>query len=168
MKTPSDGGELRELAILEALEEDPEARQADLADRLGVAVGTVNWLVKRLASKGLLKVKRMGRWRWRYLLTPKGIREKARLAQQYVRVSMNLYRSTRENARGLLTEVKRSGATAVRIEGPPENDLVDVCRLTCLEEGITAVGDDVKELPVLRIVDRSVTLEWPEGGARDG
>jgi len=47
----------------------------------------------------------------------------------------------------------------VRIEGDPGNDLVDVCRLTCLEEGIrvaSSVGGKGQEdeLPVLRVDDR--------------
>jgi len=79
MMTGKNSDELRELELLEALVEDPEVRQVDLATRLGVAVGTVNWLLKRLASKGFLKVRRIGRWKWRYLLTPRGMSEKARL-----------------------------------------------------------------------------------------
>ena len=68
MGQKEDSERLRELEVLEALVENPEARQADLATRLGVAVGTVNWLLKRLVSKGYVKVKRIGRWRWRYLV----------------------------------------------------------------------------------------------------
>jgi len=63
---------LHKLRLLEALEEEPEVRQMDLAVRLGVATGTVNWHLKRLAAKGYVKIKKIGRWRWRYLLTPQG------------------------------------------------------------------------------------------------
>lgn len=169
---PSDSEGLRELEILEALSENPEARQVDLAVRLGVAVGTINWLVKRLAAKGFLKVKRIGRWRWRYLLTAKGITQKARLTQQYVRLSMDLYRLTRENARRLLRQVKQTGSLSVRLDGTPESDLIDVCRLTCLEEGIEIVdahdGEEDRAVPVLRVVNRDVVLEWPEEDADNG
>ena len=165
---PSDSEGLRELEILEALSENPEARQVDLAVQLGVAVGTINWLVKRLAAKGFLKVKRIGRWQWRYLLTAKGITQKARLMQQYVRLSMNLYRLTRESARRLLRQVKQAGSLSVRLDGTPESDLVDVCRLTCLEEGIEIVeardGKGDRELPLLRVVNREVELVWPKEG----
>ncbi len=163
----ADAVPLRELALLEALAENPEARQADLATRLGVAVGTVNWLVKRLAAKGFLKVRRIGRWQWRYLVTPRGLARKARLAQQYVSVSMGLYRSTREKAQRLLEEVKEARCTAVRLEGDSENDLVDVCRLTCLEQGVLVAGDGALDIddrvPRLCINHRDVSLEWPEG-----
>ena len=45
----------REMVILEHIEKDPDATQASLADQLGVAVGTVNWHVKRLIEKGYVQ-----------------------------------------------------------------------------------------------------------------
>ena len=65
-----------ELRLLEAVEAQPETTQADLATQVGVAVGTVNWYLKRWSAKGYLKVKRIGRWQWRYLLTPQGMARK--------------------------------------------------------------------------------------------
>ena len=161
--------ELKELRLLEALEEAPEARQVDLARRLGVAVGTVNWLLKRLASKGFIKVKRIGRWRWRYILTPQGMREKARLSMAYVRNSMALYREVRQRSRRLLGEVKNRGFQEVRLQGEPGNDLLDVCRLTCLEQGIRPVTEgSERELPVLEVRGLQLCLKWPETPLTEG
>jgi len=162
MGQKEDSERLRELEVLEALVENPEARQADLATRLGVAVGTVNWLLKRLVSKGYVKVKRIGRWRWRYLLTPRGFAEKTRLTQQYLRYSMRLYHDTRQEARRLLEELKARGYNKVGIEGEPENDLVDVCRLMCLEQGISIVDGKDDGIPVLEVTGREALLEWPQ------
>ena len=165
MVTRTDSDELRELELLEALVEDPEVRQVDLATRLGVAVGTVNWLLKRLAAKGFLKVKRIGRWRWRYLLTPRGLTRKARLTKEYMRLSMNLYRSTRQKAQQLLQQVKQAGYRAVHLDETSPDDLMDVCRLTCLEQGVSiidkATGIKHTRLPLLRVAERSLMLEWP-------
>jgi DNA-binding MarR family transcriptional regulator len=58
-----------ELQLLQALAESPETTQADLAARVGVAVGTVNWYLKRWSKKGYVKVSRINRWQWSYLLT---------------------------------------------------------------------------------------------------
>ena len=44
-----------------------------MADQLGVAVGTVNWHIKRLVEKGYVKVKRAQRKKLRYIITPSGI-----------------------------------------------------------------------------------------------
>ncbi len=154
--------EIKELELLEALAKEPEARQVDLAARLGVAVGTVNWHLKRFAAKGYIKVKRIGRWQWGYILTPKGMAEKARLTMSYIRSSMSLYREARERSRALLQQVKGAGYREVVLQG--EGDLVDVCKLTCLEQGVRPLMDDkVKDLPLLRIQGREIILRWPDG-----
>ncbi len=173
----------RELRLLEALEKEPEIKQVDLAARLGMAVGTVNWLLKRLAAKGYVKVKRIGQWRWRYLITPQGAAAKARLTKVYIQRSMQLYRETRERARTLLHEVKQAGYDRVRIVGDAGNELVDVCRLTCLEQGIEAIGfgesgnprtsnpinsmNSINPMnstvPVLHIDGHELFLQWPKG-----
>ena len=49
----------RELDLLTRIEENPDISQANLASELGVAVGTVNWYLKCLISKGYVKVKRV-------------------------------------------------------------------------------------------------------------
>jgi DNA-binding MarR family transcriptional regulator len=180
MGQKEDSERLRELEVLEALVENPEARQADLATRLGVAVGTVNWLLKRLVSKGYVKVKRIGRWQWRYLLTARGFAEKTRLTQQYLQYSMRLYRDTRQEASRLLKELKKRGYDKVCIEGDSENDLVDVCRLTCLEQGIAVVNlgeygepqtthheprtTNHGNVPALHVDGQELFLKWPKEG----
>jgi DNA-binding MarR family transcriptional regulator len=147
------------LRILEHLERDPDSTQADLAARLGVAIGTVNWYVKRLVAKGYVKVTHLQRRRVRYLITPKGISEKARLAYRYVQVSMHLYKTVRARARDLLAEAKAAGYDRVSIDG--DGDLVDVCRLTCLESGVQVVGAPVDEVPSLVISGTAVSLRLP-------
>ena len=51
----------RDLVILEHIEQDPDITQADMASRLEVAVGTINWHLKRLIEKGYVKVSRAER-----------------------------------------------------------------------------------------------------------
>jgi len=159
----------RELALLESLEHNPEVRQADIAANLGVAVGTANWLIKRLVSKGYLKVKRIGRWQWRYLLTPSGFARKAKLTQRYLQLSMDLYRSTRADVKSLLQEVRRAGYTRVRIDGKQESDLLDICRLTCLEQGVSIAHAEEEGLgvPVMRVEGRRVTVAWPSAAGEN-
>jgi len=152
--------EIKEFELMEALAERPEARQVDLAARLGVAVGTINWYLKRFAAKGYIKVKRIGRWQWGYILTPRGMTELTRLTVTYVHSSMALYRKVRQRATALFRELKKEGYTEVRLQG--EGDVLDVCRLTCLEQGIRAVTDDKRrDLPALHVQGREITLEMP-------
>jgi DNA-binding MarR family transcriptional regulator len=150
----------RELQILEYLERNPDTTQADLATRLGVAVGSVNWYLKRLINKGYVKVRQMQRRRLRYLVTPQGLAEKARLTQAYMQTSLRLYRETRAQARSLLTQVLESGYDAVRIEG--DGDLADICRLTCLEQNVRVAEDkNAGRLPAVLVEGTQLSLRWP-------
>jgi len=154
-------GKQAELRLLDAMEAEPESTQADLAARVGVAVGTVNWYLKRFAADGYIHMTRISRWRWRYILTPRGMTEKARLGAAFVERSLRLYREIRQASRAHLAAVQRAGYATVRIAG--DGDVADICRLTCMEQGITVAERD--GLPVLRAEPAGVEIEWPGGGA---
>ena len=150
---------VHELNLLEQIEDDPDVSQATLASQLGVAVGTVNWYLKRLIAKGYVKVKRAERRKLRYNNTPEGIAFRARLTINYIETSMKLYRRTRQHVRELLGEIKQAGFTQVHITG--EGDIADICRLTCLEQGISVADmTDSKpdNLPVLEVQGVKVYL----------
>jgi DNA-binding MarR family transcriptional regulator len=150
----------RELSLLEEIERDPDTTQATMATRLGVAVGTVNWHLKRLVSKGYVKVKRAERRKLRYIITPEGLALRARLTVKYVENSMELYRRTRQEAQALLGQAKRQGYTSIRIDG--SGDIADVCRLTCLEQGLNPTEDGAMEgAAVLRVDGRDLKLMAP-------
>src|SRR5512135_2874816 len=117
----------RELTLLEHVESDPDVSQATLADQLGVAVGTVNWHLKRLVAKGYVKVQRAERKKLRYIITPEGIALRARLTIDYIERSFELYRRTRERVKEHLQSIRASGKSRVRIVG--EGDVADICRL---------------------------------------
>lgn len=147
----------RDLALLEQIEHDPDVTQASLATMLGVAVGTVNWHIKRLINKGYVKVKRANRRKLRYIITPEGISFRARLTVNYIEQSMLLYRNTRQRVNTLLGEVKRAGYDTVRIQG--DGDIADICRLTCLEQAIKVAGvRDTRACPVIQVMGTEVSL----------
>lgn len=144
----------REMALLEKIEYDPDINQATLAAQLGVAVGTVNWHLKRFVEKGYVKVKRAQRRKLRYIITPEGLAFRARLTMNYIEQSMHMYRLVRERAREALRELKVAGFNSVRIQG--DGDIADVCRLTCIEQGVSIT--DSPEAPLLELRDLKVIL----------
>jgi DNA-binding MarR family transcriptional regulator len=153
----------RDMLLLEQIEIDPDISQANLASQLGVAVGTVNWHLKRLIAKGYVKVKRAQRRKLRYLITSQGISRRARLTVNYVEHSMQLYRKTRRRVQQLLTEVRSAGVQGVHIDkynGDPE-DIADICRLTCLEQGMTILKAG-ETGPTLGVRGHKVQLDWGE------
>ena len=154
----STNDELRELSLLEQIESDPNVNQSTLATQLGVAVGTVNWHLKRLIAKGAVKVARAERKKLRYIITPEGLALRARLAVDYVERSFSVYRRTRQRVKEHVTAIRRAGYDRVRIVGL--GDVADICKLTCLEQGISVVND--KSAPSLILDGYKVRLEGIE------
>ena len=150
----------RERILLEEIERDPDTTQATLAGKLGVAVGTVNWHVKRLIAKGYVKVKRAERRKLRYIITPEGISLRARLTVAYVENSMHLYRESRRQAREALQAAAQRGIHHIRIDG--EGDIADVARLTCLEQGFEVVSDGQDgAIGILEIRGQKIRMSEP-------
>ena len=150
--------ELRELTLLEKIENDPDVNQSVLATQLGVAVGTVNWHLKRLIAKGYVKATRAERKKLRYIITPEGIALRARLAVDYVERSFSIYRKTRQRVKEHLAKIQDAGYSRVRILG--KGDVVDICRLTCIEQGIEVVNDE--GIPALQVDGFKVQLRMEE------
>lgn len=148
----------RELSLLENIERDPDVTQLSLATQLGVAVGTVNWHIKRLIDKGYVKVKRAERRKLRYIITPEGIALRARLTVDYVEQQFLLYRNTRQKVKEHVEMIRQAGFDHVRIQG--EGDVADICRLTCLEQGMTVVSGS--DAPVLEVAGLKVLLHLKE------
>jgi len=156
MTTPPETS--RDLIILEHIEKDPDATQASLASQLGVAVGTINWHLKRLVAKGYVKVRRAERRKLRYIITADGLALRARLTIDYIQNSFHLYRLVRGRVLDVIGEVRAQGHRAVQLEG--SGDVAEVCRLTCLEQGLTIVEDS--HAPRLVVRDLKVFLESEE------
>ena len=148
--------EHRDLDILERIAQEPDASQASIADQLGVAVGTINWHLKRLVSKGYVKVQRAERRKLRYIITPEGLALRARLALNYIQTSFELYRLVRHRMVKALDEVREAGYSHVRLVGE-SGDVIDVCRLTCLEQGIDVA--ETGDVPLIRLQGLKLFLE---------
>ncbi|MCC7117860.1 MAG: winged helix-turn-helix transcriptional regulator [Anaerolineales bacterium] len=155
MSLESTNEELRELTLLEQIESDPDVNQSTLATQLGVAVGTVNWHLKRLIAKGAVKVSRAERKKLRYIITPEGLALRARLAVDYVERSFSVYRRTRQKVKDHLAKVRKAGYDQVRIIG--SGDVADICKLTCIEQGMTVVSE--KSAPALILDGYKIRLE---------
>lgn len=137
----------RDLTILEQLEQTPETTQASLASQLGVAVGTVNWHIKRLIAKGYVKAKKAERKKLHYLITPEGLALRANLTLDYIQSSFSMYRLVRQRMLNALERLDLSNGKQIRLIG--DGDVAEVCRLTCLEQGIEIVNQD--DVPCLVI-----------------
>src|SRR5687768_13848275 len=84
-----------DLHLLREIAADPATSQRGLAQRLGVSLGRVNYCLRALADKGLLKANNFRRSdnkrAYAYVLTPKGVDEKVRLTMSFLQRKMIEY-----------------------------------------------------------------------------
>jgi DNA-binding MarR family transcriptional regulator len=102
------------LGILLEIEANDGVSQRHLSQRLGMALGLTNLLVRRIVAKGWVKVAHIRPNRVRYLLTPAGIAAKARLTREYLESSLLFYAEARERIRERFGELSLELDTASR------------------------------------------------------
>src|SRR3990170_7073950 len=110
----------RELELLTEIAKGQGVTQRALAKKLGMAFGLTNLYSKRLARKGYVKIVNVKRSRLKYLLTPRGIAEKARLAYQFMEYSLSYYTTLRETFQQCLSPLSLSGGRRVLLVGSGE------------------------------------------------
>ena len=139
-----DNQDLRTLKILEEIEKDKAPSQRYLAGKLNISLGLVNSFIKRLAQKGLFKVKNIPKNRVKYILTPKGAAEKTRLTYKYIQYSFQFYKSAREKLRILFYGLTKNGNEKIIFYGA--GDLAEIAYISLKETPIqlVAVVDDKK------------------------
>ena len=108
--------------VLDALHRQEISTQRQLADHSGISLGQVNYILKSLLKKGLVKVgnfrKNPNKIGYMYLLTPKGIETKSQLAVKFVVAKLKEYDRLRETLADKLTEVKKAGHHRIIFVGP--------------------------------------------------
>jgi DNA-binding MarR family transcriptional regulator len=128
----------RDLHLLNEVTQTPDATQRDLSRRIGIALGLTNLMLRRLATKGYIKIVNVQKSRLRYLITPQGLLEKARLTGEYIEYSLVLYRQVRRALRERLLAMRQAGERRVLLWGTGE--LAEIAYLTIQELGLELVG----------------------------
>lgn len=110
--------------ILKLLGADPQASQRRIADELGISLGRVNYCLQALIAKGLVKVNNFrgssNKRAYLYLLTPRGIEEKATVTARFLRVKLGEYEILKRELEELQREAARLGQTSqARTRGEP-------------------------------------------------
>jgi EPS-associated MarR family transcriptional regulator len=96
--------------ILKLVSDNPEISQRELAQQLGVSLGRVNYCIRALMEKGLVKATNFrnskNKLAYMYLLTPHGIEEKAAITLRFLQFKMQEY----ENLQSEIEELRRDAA----------------------------------------------------------
>lgn len=147
----------RDLKLLEAVEQDAHVTQRGLANRLGIALGLANIYVRRLMRKGYIKCVNVQPNRISYLITPRGIAEKARLTYEFMDYSLHLYKEVRQHLREVLHECAEA-ERKVAIFG--RGEAAELAYLSLKESGLdpvavfdTEIGGTFLGIPVLPLAE---------------
>lgn len=112
--------------LLKTLADEPNLSQRDLAKRLGVSLGKVNFCLNALIAKGCLKADNFrnsdNKLAYAYLLTPRGVEQKANLTIEFLQIKVGEYERLRVEIAELRQSAEQHGATKNQInqrEGVP-------------------------------------------------
>ena len=99
------------LDLLRKLESNPEYTQRKLSQEMGVSLGKINYCMKKLTEKGWVKLTNFShnsnKVGYIYLLTPKGIEQKARLTVAFLKIKMAEYEMLKEEISKLKQDAEK-------------------------------------------------------------
>jgi DNA-binding MarR family transcriptional regulator len=154
-----DVEEHRDLRVLEAIQQNSRLTQRGLANKLGMALGLANIYLKRMIHKGYIKCVNVQPNRISYLITPRGIAEKARLTYEFMDYSLHLYGEVRQHLRTALHECAAAGK---RVAICGSGEAAELAYLSLKESGLDPVaifdqegGRDFLGIRVLPIADHA-------------
>ena len=95
--------------VMRILQENPDLTQRELAEKLGISVGALNYCLKALMEKGLVKMKNFANSKNRfgdvYALTPTEITERAAITHRFLQRKMDEYEALKAEIAALRSEV---------------------------------------------------------------
>jgi EPS-associated MarR family transcriptional regulator len=98
--------------VLRLLQENPDLTQRELAERLGISVGGLNYCLKAMMEKGLVKMRNFAqsknKFGYVYVLTPSGIAEKAAITHRFLHRKMEEYEALETEIQVLKEESEKS------------------------------------------------------------
>ena len=103
--------------VMQLLQENPDLTQRELAEKLGVSVGGVNYCLKALVDKGWVKMKNFAhsknKFGYVYVLTPHGLTEKADLTARFLKRKMAEYENLKSEIEMLQSEANKLASVQV-------------------------------------------------------
>jgi EPS-associated MarR family transcriptional regulator len=99
------------LDLLRKIEENPNYTQRELSKEMGVSLGKVNYCIKKLIEKGLIKLSNFShnedKVSYIYHLTPKGIENKSKLTIEFLKIKIKEYKVLQEEINILKQDVSQ-------------------------------------------------------------
>ena len=101
-----------DLNVLRHLESEQKVSQRDLSNSLGISLGKVNFIIRALIDKGIIKAQNFknnkNKRAYAYYLTREGIEEKSRLTIKFFQRKMNEYDNLKSELKALQAEIEKN------------------------------------------------------------
>ena len=110
----------KEYMILSQIESNPDATQRDISRHTGLSLGSVNLLLKKMAKEGLIKIETIPAHRVAYMLTPKGMVEKANKTVSYIKRHYNAITQTKEQLKSIICNLIMEHKALYMLHTPDE------------------------------------------------
>lgn len=124
---PSEINE-RELRVIEEVGRDKNLTQRKISHRLDLSLGATNFILKKLASKGYIKMRQLNRRKIQYILTPKGFAEKVKKSYRYFLKTIHSLKEMKKKIQDLILMEYEKGKTHFIILG--DGELADIIELS--------------------------------------
>jgi len=129
---------MRDLQLLEEIEQNPKVSQRELSNKFGIALGVTNACIKRMARRGLIRLKGFPPRRIAYYLTPKGFAEKSTLMLHFFSYNIQHYAGMKKVISKKLLEMQESGVKRVAFFGV--SDEMEIAYITLQGSDMKLVG----------------------------
>jgi DNA-binding MarR family transcriptional regulator len=130
--------DIRTYRLLKEIEKSQSLSQRELARKLNISLGLVNAFIKRLTKKGYFKISTIPKNRVKYILTPKGAAEKARLTYEYIQYSFRYYRDARSKLKKIFSKLDHQRKKQIVIFGVGE--LAEIAFITLQETQLELIA----------------------------
>jgi DNA-binding MarR family transcriptional regulator len=122
----------KELQILTEISENERVSQRQLAKITGLSLGTVNAIIQKMVKNGLIKIAQLNSKTVRYILTPQGMKEKAKKTYDYVVASYNMISKIKMNTRKIINEYVKQGIDMFYIYGE-DDEVYRIVKMSLIE-----------------------------------
>ena len=112
------------LRILDLLAEEPYVSQRELSEKVGLSVGLINLIIKRLATTGYIKISNLNPKKVGYFLTKMGLSEQMRRSYYYLNKTIQTYKNVMNRTDQLILNLKEKGHKKFVIVG--EGEIADL------------------------------------------
>lgn len=149
----------KELEVLQQIQDNEYITQRDLAQVTGMSLGTINILLKKMITTGLIKIEKLNPQKIKYILTPEGMAEKAAKTYQYIVKSYNNISKMQKAIISIIEEQKDKGIKAIYFFGD-DDEVYKIIQLVLNQTSIKIKHKRINNIKDISKSKLAIVLVW--------